>query len=113
MLKLTVLALALCVVLAAADKPHLMHKLVATSQFVDPRNGNDDGSTYYIDSGTAHGRADDDFYVNVLSDGKVYLFEKDENKCTYYHEAGDPADLLDYGTFPGLLLLPRRLQAAS
>ena len=112
-LQLVLAALVVCVAFAAADKPHVMRKLVAQSKFVQfgsNGDGNEYKKVYYVDSSTVHARWESslgDVYVRTRN--KEYVFH--DGSCEYTASRGDPAQDIYFGTLnhscPGYRLAQR------
>ncbi len=100
--------LALCVMVATADKPHVMHKLVAKCEDVDKvSNTAAYQQAFYVDSAKKRARADKKMVGEekgggeVRTGGKLYSFTMDSGLCviTERGQSGDPAYATMFGTF--------------
>ncbi len=90
------IVLAWCAAFAAADKPHMMHKLVAKSNIVFSSTSHN--AAYYVDSATGNGRMEDAEKIQVQVGDKMYDFYMEEGQCEIYDGSGDPAKNDEYGT---------------
>ena len=101
---MTATVLVVLAVAVLADKPHTMHKLVATAKHVDSGRVH----KYYVDSATMRGRKEVAGYeVVLLTDKKLYQFDiHDGNYCTYTKFEADPATKNIFGTLLRELRVP-------